>query len=86
MIFHSYPLRFTVVPIALFLAMWSSVWIAVSVSVLVTWWDVYHLGLRTFGLGRIYDSRAGNSAEFGRRPTGASTCCCTSARSSAVRR
>lgn len=66
-IFRSYPIRFTVVPVALFLAMWSSPWIAVAVSVLVTWWDVYHSGLQTFGLGRIYDARAGNPPELGRR-------------------
>jgi len=65
-IFHRYPWRFTVVPVALFVAMWSSPWIAVSVSVLVTWWDVYHSGLQTFGLGRIYDVRAGNDPELGR--------------------
>lgn len=66
-IFRSYPLRFTLVPIVLFLAMWSSPWRAVSVSALVTWWDVYHSGLQTFGLGRIYDSRASNPAELRRR-------------------
>ncbi len=66
-IFRSHPIRFTVVPFVLFLAMWSSPWMAISVSVLVTWWDVYHSGLQTFGLGRIYDARAGNDPELGRR-------------------
>jgi len=66
-IFRTHPIRFTAVPLALFASMWSSVWIAVCVSVLVTWWDVYHSGLQTFGLGRIYDARAGNDPRTGRR-------------------
>lgn len=66
-IFGLFPVRFTVVPIALFVAMMGSVAIAVSVSVLTTWWDVYHSGLQTFGLGRIYDARKGNDPNTGRR-------------------
>ena len=66
-IFALYPYRFTLVPIVLLLAMCVSTWIAVSVGVLATWWDVYHSSLQTFGLGRIYDSRAGNDARMGRR-------------------
>lgn len=66
-IFALYPYRFTVVPIALFLGMCVSPWIAVSVGVLATWWDVYHSSLQTFGLGRIYDLRAGNDPQTGRR-------------------
>jgi len=66
-IFKLYPYRFTVVPVSLFLCMLGSVWIAISVSVLVTWWDVYHSGLQTFGLGRIYDARAGNDPLEGRK-------------------
>jgi hypothetical protein len=66
-IFELYPFRFTVVPIALFTAMCFSRWVAVSVTVLATWWDVYHSSLQTFGLGRIYDARAGNDANVGRR-------------------
>lgn len=66
-IFRRYPIRFTVVPVALLIAMSVSAWIAVIVTVLTTWWDVYHSSLQTFGLGRIYDMKEGNSAEVGRR-------------------
>ena len=66
-IYELYPLRFTVVPLVLFLAMCVSKWVAVSAAVLATWWDVYHSSLQTFGLGRIYDARVGNDANVGRR-------------------
>jgi hypothetical protein len=66
-IYELYPYRFTVVPVALFCAMCLSKWVAISASVLATWWDVYHSSLQTFGLGRIYDARAGNDATVGRR-------------------
>ena len=66
-IFKLYPNRFIVVPLVLYLAMMSSLWVLISVSVLATFWDVYHSGLQTFGFGRIYDSRAGNDANVGRR-------------------
>ena len=55
-----YPARFLIVPPLLLVGMLTSEWILVSVSVLATFWDVYHSGLQTFGLGRIYDIRAGN--------------------------
>lgn len=66
-IFRTYPLRFTVVPVALFLGMTVSPWFAVAVSVIATWWDVYHSSLQTFGIGRIYDMKAGNDPMLGRR-------------------
>lgn len=66
-IFALYPYRFTVVPLLLFLGCWLSWPILVCTSVLATWWDVYHSGLQTFGLGRIYDRKAGNDAQTGRR-------------------
>ena len=66
-IYLQYPYRFTVVPLALFAGMCLSEWIAISAAVLTTWWDVYHSSLQTFGLGRIYDARAGNDANLGRR-------------------
>jgi hypothetical protein len=55
------------VPIALYLAIVSSDWVLVSVSVLATFWDVYHSGLQTFGFARIYDRNAGNDPHRGRR-------------------
>lgn len=66
-ILRQYPLRFSLVPVALLAAMLSSKWILVAVSVLATWWDVYHSSLQTFGLGRIYDAKAGNHPQVGRR-------------------
>jgi hypothetical protein len=39
----------------------------VVASVLTVWWDVYHSSLQTFGLGRIYDQRAGNDVHLARR-------------------
>jgi len=66
-IYELYPVRFTAVPLVLFLAMCVSNWVAISAAVLATWWDVYHSSLQTFGLGRIYDARVGNDANVGRR-------------------
>lgn len=66
-ILRRYPLRFLVAPIALFAAMMTSMWVVVCVTVLVVFWDVYHSGLQTFGLGRIYDRNRGNDPAVGRR-------------------
>jgi hypothetical protein len=65
-VFRLHRLRFTLVPLALFAAMMSSNWILISCSVLATFWDVYHSGMQTFGLCRIYDARAGNPPRQGR--------------------
>ena len=66
-IFRTHRYRFTIVPIALFLAMTVSPWCQVAIAVLATFWDVYHSSLQTFGLGRIYDRLAGNDPLEGRR-------------------
>lgn len=66
-IFELHPIRFRVVPIALLIAMLTSHWVFIAVSVLVVWWDVYHSALQTFGLSRIYDVRHGNNPAAGRR-------------------
>ena len=66
-IFATHRLRFLLVPPLLYVAMLSSSWILISVSVLATFWDVYHSGLQTFGFGRIYDNRQGNDPMVGRR-------------------
>jgi hypothetical protein len=65
-IFKTHPYRFTLVPIGLLLALTISPWIQCAVAVLGTFWDVYHSSLQTFGLGRIYDRRAGNDPHVGR--------------------
>ena len=66
-IFSLYPYRFTLIPLVLFLAMVVSPWVLVFCSVLATFWDVYHSGMQTFGLSRIYDARRGNHPFVGRR-------------------
>jgi hypothetical protein len=66
-IFRRYPLRFIAAPILLFAAMMASVAVMLVVTVLVVFWDVYHSGLQTFGLARIYDRNHGNDARAGRR-------------------
>ena len=62
-----HPVRFFVVPVALFAAMMVSPWAFVTASVLATFWDVYHSALQTFGFARMYDRKAGNDATVGRR-------------------
>ena len=66
-IFRLHPFRFVWIPPLLYLALLSSRWILVSAAVLVTFWDVYHSALQTFGLARIYDRRQGNDPNVGRR-------------------
>jgi len=66
-IFRLHPRRFIAVPLLLYGAMMSSAWAMVSVSVLITFWDVYHSGLQTFGFARIYDRKRGNDPNDGRR-------------------
>lgn len=66
-IFRLYPYRFTLVPVLLLMAMGLSTWVLVCCAVLATFWDVYHSGMQTFGLARIYDARAGNDPWRGRR-------------------
>jgi hypothetical protein len=62
-----YPIRFFVVPVALWLAIVASPWIAVASTVVATFWDVWHSGAQTFGLARIYARNHGTRPELGRR-------------------
>ena len=66
-VFRRHPHRFTTVPLVLLTLCIASRWVFVLVSVLTVWWDVYHSSLQTFGLGRLYDRRAGNDVNLGRR-------------------
>lgn len=66
-IYRLHPFRFKWVPVLLFLALLSSLWVRAAVTVLATWWDVYHSSLQTFGIGRIYDAKEGSDPEAGRR-------------------
>lgn len=66
-IFRLYPVRFLVIPPLLWAAIVSSTWVAITATVVVTFWDVWHSGAQTFGFARIYDRNAGNPPELGRR-------------------
>ena len=63
-IFWTHPVRFTVVPLTLFVATAMSTWV---VGIVAVWWDVYHSSLQTFGFGRIYDAKLKNDPAAGRR-------------------
>ncbi len=65
-IFRRHPVRFLLVPALLFLAIVGSPWVAVASMVVATFWDVWHSGAQTFGLGRIYDRNAGAPPDRGR--------------------
>jgi len=66
-IFWAHPWRFTLVPLLLLAGMLTSTWFLVFIGVLTTCWDEWHSGAQTFGLCRIYESRAGNDPREGRR-------------------
>jgi len=61
-----HPVRFWIVPPALLLLLAVSAPARTAAAALAIWWDVYHSSLQTFGLGRIFDRKAGNDAEAGR--------------------
>ncbi|MAP94224.1 MAG: hypothetical protein CMK07_04660 [Ponticaulis sp.] len=65
-VFKQWPLRFTVIPIALFLALAISKWFLVISAVVIVFWDVWHGAMQNFGLSRIYDARIGNDPKAGR--------------------
>ncbi len=66
-IFTEFPIRFTLIPLIIFFSIIISPFIYALIGVIITWWDVYHSSLQTFGLGRIYDSKIGNPPLAGRR-------------------
>lgn len=66
-IFKLHPVRFLVVPPILWALIVSSPWVAITATVMVTFWDVWHSGAQTFGFARIYDRNVGNPPELGRR-------------------
>jgi len=61
-----HPVRFFVVPPALFILFATWPLARAAGAVLAIWWDVYHSSLQTFGIGRIFDAKAGNDPERGR--------------------
>jgi hypothetical protein len=66
-VFADNRLRLTVMPALLLAGMWLSDTIFVIALVVNVFWDVHHSALQTFGLGRIYDMKAGNDARQLRR-------------------
>jgi hypothetical protein len=62
-VFRRHPVRFMLVPAALWAALMWSEWIAVAATVVATFWDVWHSGAQTFGFARIYDRNAGAPPE-----------------------
>jgi len=62
-----YPGRFLLAPVLLFTGMMLNDVFMVSISVLATFWDVYHSGAQTFGFARLYDMKAGNDPLVGRK-------------------
>ncbi len=65
-VFDRFYWRFTLAPILIFAAAYSSHWAFAGLFVLMVFWDVYHSSLQVFGLGRIYDRKAGNDPSQGR--------------------
>jgi len=61
-----HPIRFLVVPVAMWAAIAFSARVAVAATIVATFWDVWHSGAQTFGFARIYDRNQGNSPETGR--------------------
>lgn len=66
-VFKQYPMRFTLIPSAMLAAGLLSPVLLAIMATLSIWWDVYHSAMQTFGIGRIYDMKAGNNALAGRR-------------------
>jgi hypothetical protein len=66
-VFRRHPVRFMLVPAALWAALMWSEWLAVAATVVATFWDVWHSGAQTFGFARIYDRNAGAPPERDRR-------------------
>jgi hypothetical protein len=66
-VFERFRVRFTWVPVVLFAAFVSSDWLMVTGVVLGVLWDTYHSAMQNFGFCRLYDAKAGNPAQRGRR-------------------
>jgi hypothetical protein len=65
-VFEQYYWRFTLVPLVLLFAAINSDWAFAIIFAVVVFWDVYHSSMQIFGLGRIYDRKAGNDPATGR--------------------
>lgn len=65
-VFSRFPLRFTLIPLAVFgaLAAWDELFLFMIPIAAI--WDEYHSFMQTFGFGRIYEQLAGNGGQFAR--------------------
>jgi hypothetical protein len=59
--------RLTIVPVALIAALFASPTLLLLGGVAAVFWDVHHSAMQTFGLGRIYDLKAGQDGTVLRR-------------------
>lgn len=64
-IYGRFRIRFTVVPLALFIGFMVSDLLLVGAVVLAVFWDVYHTAMQNFGFCRIYDAR--HNADYSAR-------------------
>jgi hypothetical protein len=62
-----HPVRFFVVPAILLVATIASEPLLIVAIIVAAYWDNIHSSLQTFGLGRIYDMKAGADVEKGRQ-------------------
>jgi hypothetical protein len=67
MVFSANRLRLTIVPALLVAALLLSPQLLLLAGILTVFWDVHHSAMQTFGLGRIYDMKAGNDPHALRR-------------------
>jgi hypothetical protein len=66
-IFEQYKIRFLAVPILGLIALWISPIFAGIMFIVALYWDEWHTQMQTFGFARIFDARAGNNPELGRK-------------------
>lgn len=66
-VFQRFPYRFTLVPLALFVALLTSETVFALMFYITLLWDVHHGYMQTFGIGRIYDAKRGNDPNVSRR-------------------
>ena len=66
-VFAAHKLRLTIVPVVMVAALAASPAVLVAGMVLAVFWDVHHTAMQNFGIGRIYDMKAGNDARALRR-------------------
>lgn len=66
-IFTRFKYRFTLIPLLALGAMWVSPLVFGLLSAIALYWDEWHSLMQTFGFGRIYDAKEGNSSTIGRK-------------------